>query len=194
MYDYEPYPKTPRLYGSACTVTEKMHGTNGVIIFDEEGNLRVGSRKRELGEWPGDGLRDNHGFWSWCGQREAELFELLGPGRHHGEFCGPGIEKNMHGFERKTFLPFNTLRWRDEYTHNSQPWTELDVQPVPELYRGEFLPEVVEQALTYLRDNREWSEGVCVYLRSCDQVFKATWAQDEERVFSRGKWIDGEVA
>jgi len=46
---FEPFQKISRLKRN-CTITEKIDGTNSQIVFDLNGDVLVGSRKREI--WP----------------------------------------------------------------------------------------------------------------------------------------------
>jgi len=187
-YEYEPYGKTPRLFGGNCVITEKMHGTNGVLIFDEQGNMKVGSRKRELGPWPGeDKVRDNFGFYAWASERQRELFQLLGAGHHHGEWVGPGVEKNMHEFDVRMFLLFDTSK-QELYDAYSNVMAELEIWHVPIMYEGKFMPGIVERMMDELEHRGLWAEGVIVRLQSTDWApMKVTFANDGHTL-SQGKW------
>jgi hypothetical protein len=142
---FQAFPKIPRLTKD-MTITEKIDGTNGQIhIFDALGpmettvgvagvrvdgkSLYVGaaSRNRYL-----HASADNHGFYAWVMDNARQLAEILGPGRHYGEWWGKGIQRG-YGMEDKKFSLFNVRRWRRE--DERQPWSVgasigLDVVPV----------------------------------------------------------------
>src|SRR3990167_7318904 len=69
MVDFVTYRKIPR-WSREVVITEKIDGTNGVIHFDEDGIMSVGSRSRWL-----EGSNDNHGFAKWAREHEEELYE-----------------------------------------------------------------------------------------------------------------------
>lgn len=69
-------------------MTEKIDGTNGQIVITPEGQVFAGSRNRYVE--PGN---DNYGFAQWVKSNEAALRDLLGPGRHYGEWWGAGIQR-----------------------------------------------------------------------------------------------------
>lgn len=106
----ETFPNFGKIYRfteQEIVVTEKIDGTNGLIFFDEELNMRVGSRNRWI--TPED---DNYGFARWAYENEEEL-RKLGPGHHYGEWWGKGIQHG-YGMDRKVFSLFNVFRWSDE--------------------------------------------------------------------------------
>lgn len=89
-YPFETYSKIPRL-NRDVTITEKIDGTNGQLLINDEGKLvRIGSSNRWLN--PRDKQGDNYGFAQWAWSNKDAL-ELLGPGRHYGEWWGQGIAR-----------------------------------------------------------------------------------------------------
>lgn len=46
---FKPFEKLGRMK-RGCTITEKIDGTNAQICFGEDGDILVGSRKRQI--WP----------------------------------------------------------------------------------------------------------------------------------------------
>ena len=78
--DYPKFPKIPRL-SRDCILTEKIDGTNGLILVPEAASVPVqaGSRNR----WIEPGKQDNYGFAGWVALHAEELREL-GPGLHYG--------------------------------------------------------------------------------------------------------------
>jgi len=167
MSSYPKFSKIPRLYSESFQITEKIDGTNGLIYIEDStalewrydadaliiaggGRVFAGSRTRWI--YPD---QDNHGFAAWVYDNAEELATVLGPGHHYGEWAGPGINKNRHGLEEKTFFLFNVKRWAG---------VELpaNVRTVPILAEGvepAFLAGVVQAEVASL-DRR--AEGVVV--------------------------------
>jgi len=85
-------------------ITEKMDGTNGCIIIKDGIIIGVQSRTKLLSIDD-----DNYGFFAWCAEHAAHIIDVLGDGRHYGEFCGPGINKNRHDLGQRAFFIFNTF-------------------------------------------------------------------------------------
>ncbi len=171
--EFKEFPKIPRL-SRACTITEKIDGTNGQICITEDGGFYVGSRSRWITP-----ENDNYGFARWAYERKEELMKL-GPGSHFGEWWGLGIQRG-YGAQEKRFSLFNTSRWGDE---SSRP---ACCGIVPVLYDGIFTPACVTVALQGLVDNGSAAspgfmkpEGVIVYHHAADQFFKKTIDKDEE--------------
>lgn len=190
---FEPFPKLARLK-RGCTITEKIDGTNAQIVFNEHGDMLVGSRKRQI--WPegtmgrGKGC-DNFGFAGWAYENRDALFEFLGPGRHYGEWAGLGIQRG-YNLDHKRFFLFNTARFgpgRQEIPVDTL--AELDVVPV--LYEGDFTTSAVDEVMQELYDlgsiinplDRIEPEGVVVYHHALRSSFKVTYAMDD------GKWRHG---
>lgn len=123
---FVPFPKIARLV-SECTVTEKIDGTNACVIVTDDGR-QVFAQSRSRIIVPGD---DNFGFAAWVKQH-AEQLQELGPGHHHGEWWGLGIQR-VYGQTRKRFSLFNTARWGDA---SLRPEC-CDVVPV--LWSGDFV-------------------------------------------------------
>lgn len=137
--EHQKWPKIKRLTTLRMVITEKMDGTNAQIHFDDEGFFYVGSRNRWLYE-----DEDNFGFYKWVMENHKELFQILGPGRHYGEWAGKGIQHGYGMADRKFFSFHTSLSLFD---------TKL-VQPVPVMYAGEFRTlEPVYDCIEYLRKN-----------------------------------------
>lgn len=110
LLEFESFPKIDRYTNETATITEKIDGTNACISIspgtdDGPGDVIVQSRNRII-TWD----NDNAGFATWVAQNQAELVELLGPGRHFGEWWGVGIQRR-YGLESRRFSLFNTHRW-----------------------------------------------------------------------------------
>ena len=192
---FEKFPKIGRMK-RGCTITEKIDGTNAQILFDAEGNLLVGSRKREI--WP-EGTEgkdkgcDNAGFAAWVYSNREALFAFLGEGRHYGEWCGCGIQRN-YGLAEKHFLLFNTARFAEGRQEIPEELKAIGLGAVPILYQGDFTTEAVDSVMldlfihgSYLGDGFKKPEGVVVYHHAIQQYFKITFEHD-----GKGKGLDNQ--
>lgn len=175
--EFLAWPKTPRLFRDMI-VTEKIDGTNGAIIVTEDGRVAAQSRNRLV--TPGK-QTDNYGFARWVYENAGELADVLGPGRHFGEWWGSGIARGYgltHG--EKRFSLFNVDRY-----------AALDLQnvdglgTVPVLLRHTFNSNLVQSVLDKLVEDGSAAapgfmkpEGVIVYHSQAQQVFKALIEND----------------
>lgn len=130
MPEFVKWPSIQRLSSETCWITEKIDGTNGVIMIPEDPSKPVlaGSRERWLtnedGSPPEKG-RDNFGFGAWVHERSDSL-RRLGPGVHYGEFHGAGIQRK-YGLTDRRWASFEY--WR----------TDIDIPGVcvvPLLFEG----------------------------------------------------------
>lgn len=102
--DFVPYGRTARYRDATMSVTEKIDGTNGLIVVGGPGGRYVsaiGSRKREISP-----DSDNFGFAAWVMEHEEALCLFLGEGYHYGEWAGDGIQKNPLDLRGKHFFLF----------------------------------------------------------------------------------------
>jgi hypothetical protein len=190
--EFVEFPKMARLTREAI-ITEKIDGTNGCIVIDDDGSFRVGSRTRWI--TPQD---DNHGFARWAYDHEQEL-RGLGVGRHFGEWWGSGIQRG-YGLPSgdKRFSLFNVIRW---CRHGEVPqqipaadpriFKMQDVLPsccglVPVLWRGLFSTEDAHFALNRLASGGSVAapgfmkpEGIVVFHIAGNVGFKKTIEKDE---------------
>jgi len=192
--EFIPFPKIARL-NRLCVVTEKIDGTNATVYIGEDGEFLTGSRTRWLNP-PHD---DNFGFGAWAMANKEELLKL-GPGTHHGEWWGCGIQRG-YGQKGKRFSLFNTLRWRNELDRTDltipnddprQPPKPRQVPPacvsvVPEIWRGQFDTRAVNEAILSLREEGSAAapgfmrpEGVVVFHCAARVAFKVTLENDQE--------------
>lgn len=141
--EFKKWPKTRRWTDVQLRITQKLDGTNALIAFDEQDGhvcVRCGSRNRWL-----DKDNDNFKFYEFVMDNRADLYEVLGRGKHYGEFCGPGIQTS-EGLKEKMFFSFNSfLEVRPELRHT--------IQPVPTLYIGPFSTKAIGNALLDLKQN-----------------------------------------
>jgi len=101
----------PELQNIQFIITEKIHGTHTMFVFEPNGDMHICSRNRRLGS-----RDDKHfGIWDYV---DAELTELVSKMKEyaesqnstitlHGEFFGPGIQKGIDYGKRKRFLIFD---------------------------------------------------------------------------------------
>jgi len=119
--EFQKFPKIPR-YNRPIIITEKIDGTNAQILVLENGQVFAGSRSQWI--TPDN---DHYGFAAWVQQHEAEIREVLGPGRHVGEWWGQTINRG-YDLDRRCFSLFNVCRWSDKkdpaerYRHTTYQW------------------------------------------------------------------------
>jgi hypothetical protein len=163
MTEFIPFPKIQRYETAELTITEKIDGTNGCLVFTEDGNGWVQSRNRII--TPGK-TTDNAGFAGWVESCADELFDFFGPGRHYGEWWGQGIQRG-YDMSSKVFSPFNTHRFPENCTDFPD-----GVQATPVLTTGSLsvIGEAVDEAMNFLATEGSVSapgfrspEGVMVY-------------------------------
>ena len=174
-FKFQKFPSIKRLR-RGCVITEKLDGTNAQIVFNAYGDAIVGSRNREI--TPDN---DNYGFARWVYDNQESLFNILGEGRHYGEWWGQGIQRR-YDKQEKTFSLFNTGRWS---VRDLESVPQLDVVPV--LYAGEFSTEKVEEVLGILgtigsvaSEGFMNPEGVIIYHTQIQSMFKVTFEHDRE--------------
>ena len=170
--DFVEFVKIPRL-SRECVITEKIDGTNAVIYIGQDGEFLVGSRKRWI--TPED---DNFGFARWAYEHKDELLDL-GPGWHHGEWWGAGIQRR-YGLSEKRWSLFHTSMWSVE----TPPPACCHVVPV--LFRGLFTTGQVQISLESLQAEGSIAapgfmqpEGMVIYHTAANMYFKKTIFKDE---------------
>lgn len=221
--DFEPFPKIPRL-NRDIVITEKIDGTNAAVLIEAVGEdqynrhelnggtavivddlgyvVQAQSRKRLI--VPNDDDHkgaDNFGFAGWVRDNAALLVNLLGPGRHFGEWWGSGIQHGYGLISQRNFSLFNP-RYRELGTvpepietppaPGMQEPTVIDTVPV--LYEGPFVPEEkLEYGSTPWHDviarlqrfgseaAPGWGrpEGVIIFHKAAGVLFKVTCENDE---------------
>jgi hypothetical protein len=172
--EFQGFPKIPRL-SRDVVITEKIDGTNGQLIIEEDGNetvLLVGSRSRWITP-----EQDNHGFARWAYDNTDELIKELGPGRHYGEWWGQGINRG-YGMKEKIFSLFNVSRWKDE------PLKLCRVVPI--LWEGMMNTFSIDDTICRLIKSGSVAapgfmqpEGIVIYHKAGNLLFKKTIKNDE---------------
>ena len=186
---FEEFSKIGRL-NKECTITEKIDGVNGQITFDEDGNMLVGSRRREIFPEGTEGKPkgcDQNGLAQWAYKHQALLFDYLGTGRHFGEWAGKGINKRYPRLTGKQFFLFNTFQW--ETKDNPIPDNLLcaGLTVVPILAIAPFSTELVDKTMADLKNggsclSGDNPEGIVIYHHGLSTYMKVTFDFDE------GKW------
>lgn len=199
MIEFEKWPATPRLNRDAV-YTEKLDGTNaavvieprdsatvdiygpvenGIMIAHPEGVYEVGAQSRNRLVTP---AADNAGFAAWVWTNADRLVNVLGPGRHFGEWYGAGIQRG-YGRQGKRLALFNTARWED---HQDELDTVPGLEMVTILETGPFSTETAHRLIGVLDAFGSQHvpgfmnpEGVCVFHKASRQVFKVTIKDDE---------------
>jgi len=175
--EFEAWPKIARLNRN-IVVTEKIDGTNAAVIITEDGEVAAQSRTRLITP-----EQDNYGFAGWVQRNAQPLADVLGPGRHFGEWWGNGIQRR-YGLAEKRFSLFNTGRWHADSMDEFYKVPGLGVVPV--LYAGPFDQEAINYALFKLDTAGSVAapgfmdpEGVVVYVAAARSMFKVTIKGDE---------------
>lgn len=185
----------PRL-SREMIITEKIDGTNAsifiqnsnleeaaiadfpeIISANNDYTMRVGSRTKWI--TPKD---DNYGFANWCAKNAEELFNL-GEGHHFGEWWGSGIQCGYNLAKGdKRFSLFNTSRWSDSGTDKRPSCCHT----VPELYRGIFDTNKINEVLDQLKTNGSYAspgfmkpEGIIIFHTAGNFGFKKTIEKDD---------------
>lgn len=143
---------------------------------------------------------DNAGFAKWVEQNREELFYVLGEGRHYGEWWGQSIGRK-YNMSQKVFSIFNTASWYKEEapgllapssraSRAREVDTKIDVVPV--LFQGMFSEEIIREYANQLRlcgseatsrytgERFSNPEGICIYHKGADTVFKYTFDSNDK--------------
>jgi len=170
MDNFVEFPKIVR-WNREVIVTEKIDGTNAQVFVHDDGLVIPGSRSRYL-----DVAHDNFGFAKWVKEHEDELREL-GPGRHFGEWWGPGIQRR-YSIKEKTFSLFNVHCWGEK--------RPACCAVVPTLFRGKMEDLNIEEIMSRLSQYGSVAspgfmqpEGIIVYHTASHTMFKKTFENDE---------------
>lgn len=194
--EFQPFKKIARL-SRQCFITEKIDGTNGLVGISEVGvipdgvnqpvrivetkdgpvSIYAGSRSRWL--QPGK-TTDNFGFARWVLDNSDELLQL-GPGYHHGEWWGQGINRG-YGLDHRRFSLFNVSRWSGPTRGGAPECCSV----VPILFEGIFDTMTVDASIRVLRyfgslaaPGYDKPEGIVVYHTASGGFFKRTLENDE---------------
>lgn len=185
--EFVPFPSIEYIGKLFMTITQKLHGTNAqVYIYKDdvgEMQLKCGNRTR----WLGMGTDDNFGFNAFVQAHRDEFIEKLGPGRHYGEWVGPGINSG-EGLKEKQLALFNVDKFERKAKNDLLP-TETTVVPV--LYRGKLDLAQIDSVMKALKEGGSLLapgfmrvEGIVVRIGGTS--YKKVFAREETR------WRHGE--
>lgn len=177
VMEFLAFPKIARL-SREMVITEKLDGTNAHVVVFPDGSVLAASRNRYITVED-----DNYGFARWVAAHKEELRVGLGVGRHYGEWWGAGIQRGygLTGNDKR-FSLFNTARWG-----GNKSGRPACCGVVPVLYTGAFDTWMVEGVMAALRNMGSEAvqgfmqpEGVVVYHKGANMLFKKTVEKDEE--------------
>jgi RNA ligase len=163
-------------------ITQKIHGTNAQIYIykKEDGSLDLltGCRSRWITP-----ENDNFGFSKYVYENKQSFIELLGEGRHFGEWAGPGINSG-EGLKEKRLYLFNT-----EFIGKCLP-ERCGV--VPKLYDGPYIANKLDEVFESLKQNGSYivpgyknTEGIVIQLGGL--FFKKVFLPEETKWKSSDK-------
>jgi hypothetical protein len=225
IVEFQAFPKIARLNRN-ITITEKIDGTNAAVVilplveldhigtpddarlFDPDadrlvaqvGDMFVFAQSRNRFVTVGD---DNYGFAGWVQRNAESLVEVLGDGRHFGEWWGAGIQRKygLTGGDKR-FSLFNTGRWTtSEFESNGQYGGRVPgLGVVPLLYEGSFDQNEIGNALMNLAASGSVAapgfnkpEGIVVYHHALRDSFKVTLEGDDAPKGVEGHALDVEA-
>lgn len=176
------WPSIPRFNRDAI-ITEKLDGTNACIVITDDGEFACQSRKRLI--TPDS---DNFGFARWAYSKRDALTEILGPGRHYGEWWGSGIQRG-YGLKNgeKRFSLFDAQHW--DGIASTFPGT-FEAVPnllvVPTILTRTFGADAVDEAMEILRFHGSYAEfgfmspeGIVVMHSQSRTLYKVTFENDK---------------
>lgn len=189
-------------------ITEKIDGTNAHVWIDPLASADDKQLKEEWSLGKHDGLHilagsrtrfitpkdDNHGFAAWVETNAEGLINILGEGRHYGEWCGGSIQRG-YGLKTKRFALFNTHKWGN--VEFALGFKGGDLSVVPVLAKGymEDPGKVAVECMSKMKDQGSVfapgfmdPEGVVMRHNPSGTVFKKTFDYDEQ-----GKWAENQA-
>lgn len=196
--EFKAFPKIPRVDKLNITITRKYDGTNAQILIgyescgcwamnevDCEGpicvndntdldlGIKAGSRNRWL-----EPENDNYGFCKWVYDNSQELIAFLGPGRHYGEWCGPGINSG-EGFTEKTLVLFDQYRYdRTKLPKNVIIAASISLINLNNLIQGRLdILKTILESTDQLKGNQAGIEGVVINVAG--SLFKHVYREED---------------
>lgn len=141
--EFKAFNKIARLDNSQMTISQKLHGTNALlVVYEEDGEVKVRAGSRTRWIFPGD---DNYGFAAFVEANKEALISSLGLGWHYGEWAGLGINSG-EGRKERVFALFEWWKHQDKTLPKG-------VEVVPVLYRGPLDTAKIEEVMEDLRIN-----------------------------------------
>src|SRR5882762_10774140 len=193
---FQKWPKISR-WNSPVVITEKIDGSNAAVVIEnlhDHGTSPHGSLVTVMydSEWWAVYAQsrnrylqvhdDNFGFAEWVDFNAAELVEILGSGRHYGEWWGSGIQR-AYGLKNgeRNFSLFDSVRWRDDLRPDSDLTEVVGLRRTPIILETkDFDPGHVNWAVDVLHEFGSLAcngfrrpEGVVVHFEHNQASFKA---------------------
>lgn len=174
MADFKSFGKIENIGRLWMSITQKIHGTNAQIyIYPTENGLelKAGSRTRWL-----TAEDDNFGFANYVYSKKDEIINILGEGRHFGEWAGPGINSG-EGLKEKIFCLFNWKRW-------ARKPLPAQMITVPVLYTGAYDHLKIQEIMEDLKNNgSKLSQGFMkpegIVVQIGDNLYKKVFEQED---------------
>jgi|ERR1044071_6803812 hypothetical protein len=143
--EFKDFGKIERFRTLTALITEKLDGANCQVYVpeDPQAPIKVGSRN----QWVTP-QKDCMGMAAFL-QANAELFRMLGPGRHFGEWWGQGIQRR-YGLDEKRLWFFNVRRFAGGLPTPLIEALGTRVGLVPVLYQGPFDSQVIQATIDKL--------------------------------------------
>lgn len=170
-----------------CLVFPKIDGTNSSVWLDDEGNIKAGSRTRELTL-----EKDNAGFYKYAlfGNPNIENYLKKHPNhRLYGEFLVPHSLKTYKDDAWRKFYIFDVCLDKD----NTVEYLQYDdYKPLLEEFNLDYIPPIakikngsyenfihcLDQNIFLLQDGKGVGEGVVIKnYNFYNQYGRQTWAK-----------------
>lgn len=168
-----------------CHVFPKLDGTNASVWMDSEGNIKAGSRNRELSLG-----KDNAGFYAWVLENEdwfKKAFEGKGSLTLYGEWLVPHSLKTYEDDAWRRFYIF------DVFNRNTGQYTTYDLYkgwldehgfdylaPLAIVRNGsyEYFEKCLEKNTHFIKQGMGVGEGVVIKNYSFQNDFgRVVWAK-----------------
>lgn len=205
--EFQPWPSISRLNKDAI-YTEKLDGTNAAVVIERfypgenEGDkllavdvvnrdgvpYLIGAQSRKRFIFPGD---DNFAFARWVYDNAPALIDVLGEGRHFGEWWGHGIQGG-YGLPKgeRRFSLFNVKRWEEQLDWEKGHDLIPELYTVPVLERSTFSTDTAKKWVENLREHGSYAspgfmrpEGVVVFHTASQTPYKTFLENDEIHKF-----------
>ena len=185
---------TPDLADLIGKEMESLLPNRALRVFNDDGiQYAVYAQSRNRLITPSS---DNAGFAKWVEQNYQQIFYVLGEGRHYGEWWGQGIGRK-YDMTEKVFSIFNTASWykldKAEGSRSTRArLTDINIDVVPVLFQGMFSEEIIREYANQLRlcgseatsrytgERFSNPEGICIYHKGADTVFKYTFDSNDK--------------
>lgn len=170
-----------------CFVFPKIDGTNSQLYLDNKGELKAGSRNRELTL-----EKDNAGFYAWAlNQDNLQQYLQKHPNhRLYGEFLVPHSLRTYREDAWRKFYVFDVCTDKDDGTVEHIPYDvykplleELNIEYIPPIAvitnpSYEQLINLLEQNTFLIQDGKGKGEGLVIKRYDfANRYGRQTWAK-----------------